>query len=383
MDAGSDYDLVTVRRGRGGVTTRERLKGRDIAVKSQFSVRAGDFLISKRQIVHGACGLVPPKLDGSIVSNEYAVLLGRPSIDLDFLNYLSHSIYFQQTCFHSAIGVHVEKMIFNLERWLSWDFDLPPVSEQRRIAEILSTWDRAIETVERLIANARLQKQALMMELLVGDRRLRGCSGEWRTLTLGQAAEVIVSNVDKKSVAGERPIRLCNYTDVYRTDRIEADAPFMRATATPAQIGRFGLKVGDVLITKDSETPDDIAVPSYVASDAEDLVCGYHLAIVRPNIGTDGQFLKFYFEHPHTRSFFASRANGATRFGLTVDAIESAPIRLPPLPEQRRIADAIATAEREIGRLSPIVITLQKEKSALMQQLLTGKRRVKLDARAA
>jgi type I restriction enzyme S subunit len=274
-------------------------------------------------------------------------------------------------------------MIFNLERWLSWDFDLPPVSEQRRIAEILSTWDRAIETVERLIANARLQKQALMMELLVGDRRLRGCSGEWRTLTLGQAAEVIVSNVDKKSVAGERPIRLCNYTDVYRTDRIEADAPFMRATATPAQIGRFGLKVGDVLITKDSETPDDIAVPSYVASDAEDLVCGYHLAIVRPNIGTDGQFLKFYFEHPHTRSFFASRANGATRFGLTVDAIESAPIRLPPLPEQRRIADAIATAEREIGRLSPIVITLQKEKSALMQQLLTGKRRVKLDARAA
>lgn len=191
-------------------------------------------------------------------------------------------------------------------------------------------------------------------------------------------ASVLVSNVDKKSVKGERPVRLCNYMDVYRSDQIVAETEFMAATATEAQIRKFGLAVGDVIITKDSETPDDIAIPTIVQSTAPDLVCGYHLAILRPRNGTDGQFLKCFFEHPRTRHFFASRANGATRFGLTVGAIETAPIGLPSHAEQKEIGNVILAAETEIHRLKPILTALRQEKAALMQQLLTGKRRVKL-----
>jgi type I restriction enzyme, S subunit len=259
---------------------------------------------------------------------------------------------------------------------------VPPLSEQRRIAEILSTWDRAIAVQEQLVANARAQKKALMQTLLTAKKRLPGFKGEWKTVRLDEVAFIIVSNVDKKSVGDELAVRLCNYMDVYRSDRIEADMPFMRATAATAQIKKFALQVGDVLITKDSETPDDIAIPSYVASTAPDIVCGYHLAIIRPKKMTDGQFLKFYFEHPHTRYFFGSRANGATRFGLTVGAIESAPITLPDFAEQKCIGEAIANAELEILRLVPLVQTLKREKFALMQQLLTGKRRVKVEAKA-
>lgn len=375
----AEYDLVTVKRSRGGVVRREHLKGRDISVKSQFLLNEGDFLISKRQIVHGACGVVPAELAGSIVSNEYAILGAKPTIDLNFLNHLAHSVYFQQTCFHSSIGVHVEKMIFKLDRWLAWDFDLPPLPEQQRIAEILSSWDCAIRTVEALIANARDQKHALMQSLVTGQERLPGFTGEWTKSTVSQITNVLISNIDKKSAAAEQTVRLCNYMDVYRSDQIEADMDFMIATATADQVRKFGLRVGDVLITKDSETPDDIAVPAHVASTAPDLVCGYHLAILRPKRGCDGQFLKFYFEHPHTRYFFATRANGATRFGLTIDAIEAAPITLPGYEEQQRIAAVIAVAEQEIDRLKPIAAALREEKSALMQQLLTGKRRVKVD----
>ncbi len=376
------YRLVTVKRSRGGVVLREKLNGRDISVKSQFEIKHGDFLISKRQIVHGACGLVPAALDGSIVSNEYSILRGNDKICLEFLNYLANSVYFQQTCFHSSIGVHIEKMIFKLERWLKWDFNIPPLAEQKRIAEILSTWDRAIETTEKLIANSEAQKKALMQQLLTGKKRLPGFSGEWQKMRLDQAAHIIVSNVDKKTDAAEQPIRLCNYMDVYRADQIKNDMPFMRATATSAQIAKFGLKVGDVLITKDSEAPDDIAIPSYVASTAGDLVCGYHLAIIRPKKPLDGRFLKFYFDHPHTRYFFSSRANGATRFGLTVDAIETAPILLPSIKEQTRISEVIGVAENKIASLRPFVESLRVEKSALMQQLLTGKRRVKVKGEA-
>ena len=105
----AEYTLVTVRRSRGGVDKRSVLLGSEIKTPSQFFVAAGDFLISKRQIVHGACGIVPAELDGAVVSNEYAVLGGDGEIDPRFLRYLSETTYFQQTCFHSSIGVHVEK----------------------------------------------------------------------------------------------------------------------------------------------------------------------------------------------------------------------------------------------------------------------------------
>lgn len=197
MGNDTEYRLVTVKRSRGGVVERSVTAGRDISVKSQFYVRSGDFLISKRQIVHGACGLVPDSLDGSIVSNEYAVLNGSGEIDLRFLSYLSHSRIFQQTCFHSSIGVHVEKMIFKLDRWLSWDFHLPPLPEQQKIAEILGTWDKAIETTEALLANARTQKRALMQSLLTGTRRFPGFEDQpWREVRLGDVVRLSKDRLD-------------------------------------------------------------------------------------------------------------------------------------------------------------------------------------------
>ena len=372
-----EYRLVTVKRARGGVIDRGRFLGKDVLVKSQFLIEPGDFLISKRQIVHGACGLVPQDLGGSIVSNEYSVLNGTEDIDLTFLNFLAHSIFFQQTCFHSSIGVHVEKMIFKLDRWLGFEFDLPPLPEQRKIADILSTWDRAIEATEALLATARTRKRALMQSLLTGKRRFPEFEGqEWKEVRLGDVTQIIVSNVDKKSDPTQPPVRLCNYTDVYKWDTIDPSQNFMEATATPAQIKRFGLQFGDVVITKDSETADDIAMPTYVAETADDLVCGYHLAIVRPGGDADGRFLKFYFDLPHTRYYFGTRANGAIRFGLTIDGIVGAKVQLPSIEEQGRIATVIAATEREISQINTAIEKLRTEKKALMQQLLTGKRRV-------
>jgi type I restriction enzyme, S subunit len=168
-----DYRLVTVKRSRGGVCMREVLPGRDVKTPTQSHVRAGDFLISKRQIVHGACGLVPPELDGAVVSNEYAVLNTDGAIDLKFLRYLSETRYFQQTCFHSSIGVHVEKMIFKTERWLKWPFNIPPLEAQRRIVEVLDIACREIELIAAQVASLKQEKAALMSQLLTGKRRVR------------------------------------------------------------------------------------------------------------------------------------------------------------------------------------------------------------------
>ena len=173
LSANDTYRLVTVRRSRGGVELRETLTGREIKTPTQFYVRTGDFLISKRQIVHGACGIVPASLDGAVVSNEYAVLNSDGQIDLRFLRYLSESRYFQQTCFHSSIGVHVEKMIFKTERWLKWPFNIPPLPVQLRIVEVLDTARREVELIAAQIGRLKQEKAALMADLLTGKRRVR------------------------------------------------------------------------------------------------------------------------------------------------------------------------------------------------------------------
>ena len=172
LNPNDTYRLVTVKRSRGGVELRESLTGREIKTPTQFYVRSGDFLISKRQIVHGACGIVPAELDGAVVSNEYAVLNSDGQIDLRFLRYLSESRYFQQTCFHSSIGVHVEKMIFKTERWLKWPFNIPPLPVQRRIVEVLDTARREVELIAAQIDRLKQEKAALMADLLTGKRRV-------------------------------------------------------------------------------------------------------------------------------------------------------------------------------------------------------------------
>lgn len=167
------YTLVTVRRSRGGVEKRSVLLGSQIKTPTQFYVKSGDFLISKRQIVHGACGIVPKHLDGAIVSNEYAVLNTDDRLDARFLAYLAETTYFQQTCFHSSIGVHIEKMLFNLERWLSWPFNIPPLEVQLRIVEQLDFATEEIRLAERQVELLKTEKQALMADLLTGRRRVR------------------------------------------------------------------------------------------------------------------------------------------------------------------------------------------------------------------
>ena len=261
---------------------------------------------------------------------------------------------------------------------------LPPLPEQKKIARILSTWDQAITATERLLENSQQRKKGLMQQLLTGKKRLPGFEGEWHQYALTDVAKVIVSPVDKKSHPEEKPVQLCNYTDVYYNTRITKDMPFMEATAKDSEIEKYTLQAGDVVITKDSETPGDIAVPALVAEDLGGVICGYHLAILRARPSKlNGAFLNCLLSMPRTRYYFFSLATGATRFGLSVGAIHNAEVTLPPVPEQEAIANILTTCDDELEIISERLDRLKQEKKALMQQLLTGKRRVKVEADAA
>ncbi len=182
---------------------------------------------------------------------------------------------------------------------------------------------------------------------------------------LKHLASIAVSNVDKKTASDEQSVRLCNYTDVYYNERITPDLPFMEATASADQIERFGLRAGDVLLTKDSETSDDIAVPTYVVADLPGVVCGYHLALLRPGQEVDGRYLFWALTSRSSREQFSASANGITRFGLRYDSFGEVRVPLPPIAEQRAIADYL---DRETARIDALI-----EKKQQMLALLEEK----------
>ena len=187
----------------------------------------------------------------------------------------------------------------------------------------------------------------------------------WEVKRLKTVASVELSNVDKKSLEGEDVVRLCNYTDVYYNSRITGDLDFMVATATAEQVRKFTLHAGDVLITKDSESWTDIAVSAVVAEDLPGVLCGYHLAHIRPGPECDGAFLSRAFAAIGPRDQFQIAANGVTRFGLGSDAICTSLFAIPPVAEQRAIA---AFLDREAARIDAMISKKQRLIELLEEQ---------------
>lgn len=160
----------------------------------------------------------------------------------------------------------------------------------------------------------------------------------WRLEKLKFFADVRNSNVDKTIAEDEEPVQLCNYTDVYYNDRITPDLEFMPGSATQAEIEKFRLKSGQVIITKDSEGWEDIGIPALVAEDMPDVVCAYHLSVFEPGAELDGGFLAWLCRSEPLNDQFKMGANGVTRFGLGQYPMKNAFIAIPPLETQRKIA---------------------------------------------
>ncbi len=165
MDDETEYALVTVKRRYGGVVARKILKGKAISVKSQFLIEANDFLISKRQIVHNACGLVPAELAGSIVSNEYSVLTANDGCDIKFFNYFTQQPCVSDSFLQSSVGIVIEKMLFKLDWWLKLVFPFPSFAEQQHIAACLSWLDARLALQVQKLERLKQHKQGLLQQL--------------------------------------------------------------------------------------------------------------------------------------------------------------------------------------------------------------------------
>ncbi|WP_224203989.1 MULTISPECIES: restriction endonuclease subunit S [Bacteroidales] len=169
---------------------------------------------------------------------------------------------------------------------------------------------------------------------------------------LGDITTVEISGVDKKMKDGEKVIRLCNFVDVYYNWAITAAQydSFMLATARSNEISKFQLKKGQVALTKDSETRDDIGIPTYIADDFDDVILGYHCALITPNKDIlDGRYLNALLQTDYAKKYFACNASGSgQRYALSIEALNSFPVPVIPLQEQKQIGETFSALDKKI-----------------------------------
>lgn len=379
---------------RTGVRVRdmENLKRKQVISQKEKYKRAakGDIAYNMMRMWQGAVG--PAPVDG-LVSPAYVVVKPYPEANSAYFSYLFRTSAYMREVNKFSRGIVADRNRLYWESFKQMPSLVPPRAEQDQIVAYLRAQDahiaRFIKAKRELIKLLTEQKLRIIDHAVTrgldphvrlkptGIEWLGEVPEHWEVALIKHIADVRFSGVDKHSHNDEMPVRLCNYTDVYKNDRITEDMDLMRATATAAEIARLTLKAGDVILTKDSETPDDIGVPAWVPEDLPGVVCAYHLGLLRPMPERVlGEFLFRAIGSARTAQQFHVLATGVTRFALSKHDVKNAVIALPPIEEQQAICrwitdesrpldDAITRAEEEIK-------LIREYRDRLLADVVTG-----------
>ena len=232
-------------------------------------------------------------------------------------------------------------------------------------------------------------KTATMNELLtkgIGnsdliDSELGSIPKSWKLVKLGEIGRISTSSVNKKIDSSEKQVFLLNYMDIYNNSIIRDGHNFQKVTAPERQIHSSNVQNGDVFFTPSSETPNDIDRAAVFLGESENIVHSYHTVRFRPKVGYPlvNLFKAFMFNNHRTETYFRKRAVGSTRFTLSVSVFQELTVALPSTEEQEKIAKILATMESSINTIKKQLEKLQLVKKGLMEDLLTGKVRVKVE----
>lgn len=343
---------------------------------SRTVLKAGDLMIALRGII-GQTAQATRELEGCNLTRGIARISPKAgTVTSDFLLQSLNGPEFKSLINRQANGSALQEISIATLR--KAPVLLPPISEQRRIAETLQTWDRAIETVEALIANARAQKQALMQQLLPQGstqpkKRLPGFSGEWREVRLGNLVKEVNRDVDWDDDATYKLISV----------RRRSEGIFHRESLLGHEILTKAMKValaGDFLISKMQIVHGASALVK-TNFDGFNISGSYIALMPKDQAKLDIEYFDWYSRTPYfyKLAYISSYGVHIEKMTFNLKSFLKQTILVPPSKaEQSAIVEQLNSAEALIGVYQQQAGALRQEKAALMQQLLTGKRRVKL-----
>ncbi len=349
----------------GGVIVTEGLQRTSSAIHAKFGrskVVPGNIVISLRGNI-GATSVVPPDLGEANLTQGTARIAVSKEHSSEFVRQQIAGASTQRLIQAATKGsTFVEITLDDLRKV---EILCPPPQEQRRIADILSTWDRAIETVDALTTNAREQKRALMQALLTGRSRLPGFSDEWMGLRLGQAFA-------ERLERGDDDLALLSVTQ--SSGIIPQEDAGRRNISSADQSNYKTVRAGDIAYNTMRMWQGASAVSSLTGKVSP------AYTVVTPREGHDAGFYGYLFKKPEMIHIFERHSQGlvSDTWNLKFPLFAAIRICVPGFEEQRAIAKIIRVADNLIRQRQAQLDALRQEKAALMQQLLTGKRRVRV-----
>lgn len=362
-----EYQLVTIRRGFGGVDSRGSFLGKNVLVKNYFIVKTGDFIISKRQIAHGACGIVPPELDGAVVSNEYNVFLPQDGTNIQMFNLMMQLPHYKRLFYLMSDGVHIEKLLFKTQDWMKRTLAMPLLKEQKKIAEILSTQDKAIELQGRKIEELKRFKKGCLEKMFprkgqkVPEKRFPGFTDDWEQRKLG--------GVTTSYSGGTPTVGVKEYYD--------GQIPFIRSAEINSESTEFfisekGLNVSSArLVSK-----GDILYALYGATSGEvgrarlEGAINQAILAIKPMDNYDAEYLSQWLRKSKQNIVETYLQGG--QGNLSGAIVKELIVDFPSYNEQQIIGQYFANLDRLITLHQRKLEEMKNQKKALMQLLLTG-----------
>ena len=334
------YQLVTVKRRNEGIVERARMAGRDILVKSYQEILAGDFVISKRQLVHGGNGLVPPHLSRSIVSNEYLVIEESKDISTEFWALISRTKSMYRQYFLSSFGVDIEKLVFDVQDWKKREITLPKRREQEKLETLFQKLDSLIALHQRKHEKLKTVKQSLLEKMFpkegedVPEIRFEGFTDPWEQCKLGECGTTYGGLSGKtKEDFGHGDALFVPYTNVFENPITDTG----RLEAIEIDSKQNEVRFGDAFFTVSSETPEDVGMSSIWLSDQPDVYLNSFCFGYRQDGSFDPFYLAYMLRAQSMRSKLMLLAQGISRFNISKKKVMELDASCPRIEEQRQI----------------------------------------------
>lgn len=322
----------------------------------------------------GDLGLIAIAKEPVVLNQQLHAFVCPNNVSNEYIAYFLSS----QTNYMNSIASKTTIPYMNKANCESIPVLLPAYAEQLRIAEILSTWDRAIEVTEKLIANSEAQKKALMQKLLTGKERLPGFEGEW----VWKRLDCISQRITRRNDGNQYPILTISSTKGF----VRQDEKYNRYMAGRSVENYILLRRGEFAYNKGNSKTFEFGCVFDLRSHNEALVPHVYVCFALKQ-GYDAVFFRFLFEADYLRPQLGRVVNTGVRnnglLNITPAEFLKCNVPTPPIDEQIAISQVLMKVTQSISKLDADLEALRAEKSALMQQLLTGKRRVKIDKEAA
>ena len=324
----------------------------------------------------GNTGMVVTNVFGVFHNNFFKIAYDRQLIKKEYFVFFLTGPKIQSEILKRAGSSTIPDL--NHSDFLSIKIPLPPLDEQEKIAEILSTWDEAINLTINLIESKKQFKKALMQNLLTAKIRFPQFKEKWKEIKLGNIGKSyngLIGKVAEDFQNGNS--NFITYKNIFDNPKIDINI-FEKVKIMEDEEQNL-VKFGDIFFTTSSETPNEVGISSVLLRECGILYLnsfcfGFRLnnfEILTPC------FAVFYFRSDYFRKQIFKLAQGSTRFNISKTEVLNLTIKLPNLNEQQKIAEVLTACDDEINLLNLKLENLKKQKQGLMQKLLSGKVRVK------